>query len=82
MSDPRDILIDTHPELCLTAGELRAMGGKPPDSIPDCAWVPRHSIRIEPGEFSMDDDGVMHGSVVWSFTVPFTWVEFTCEAGT
>lgn len=55
----------------LSAGTLRGMGIAIPDEIPDCAWVPRDSVKM---------DTVAKGetvAVVLTFKEPWRWVEAT-----
>ncbi len=65
------------PHTCVTAGELRKIGMHIPDSIPDCAWVPRWSF--EPGEVECGepdgDQGRVDMRVTMRFNMPFQWVE-------
>ncbi len=74
-------MTDTYdPRTCLTAGEVRAIGVELPESVPDCAWVPRWAMRTELGKVT---DGDTPGSVDMmigiSFSVPFTWIELKIE---
>ncbi len=32
--------------MCITAGQLRAVGITVPEKIPDYAWVPRRSVKL------------------------------------
>ena len=77
-----DKLIDTHPELCITAGELRQAGAKGIEPhVPDCAWLPRHSMRM--GEVrAVKGRGPRGFKIEWdvTFTEPFRWVELTVKA--
>lgn len=61
-------------ETCMTAGELRAVGAKLPDTIPDCGWIPRHALRL--GDCSATSDGKrVNVGVSFSVSAPFRWVE-------
>lgn len=66
---------------CVSAGELRAAGYSVPENIPDCAWVPRSSVRVNNDEVSAHTDpgdpSIVHVSVSVEFTEPFKWVEAT-----
>jgi hypothetical protein len=35
---------------CITAEEIRALGASLPESIPNCAWIPRASVELVVGE--------------------------------
>lgn len=67
------------PQICVTAGELRAMGYPIPDDVPDCGWVPRHSMRTKAAtpEHSQEDieAGILRMDVVTQFLVPFRWIQ-------
>lgn len=52
----------------LYAGDLRACGAEIPDSIPDCAWVPAHSVRMVP---VVEQSGFRFR---FEFADPFQWV--------
>ena len=57
----------------MSAGELREMGFMGlPEHVPDCAWVPRHSILyLEPIA------GPVAVTLRMEFTEPFRWVTGT-----
>jgi hypothetical protein len=64
------------PRYDLTAGELRAAGKVIDAKVPDCAWVPRHAMRM--GEVHAEKGpGPRDVRVTWevSFIEPFRWVE-------
>ena len=65
------------PDICIHAGELRAMGASIPDTIPDIGWVPRSAIQWsgEDPNFTMNDDGVFTGNLRCVVTQPFRWIE-------
>jgi hypothetical protein len=67
------------------AGDLRAVGIKLPESIPDCAHTRRDSIKIGEPEFKhgerKDDDHVLVGTIPVHFTEAFTWVTFMIKTG-
>jgi len=66
------------PKLCITAGEVRLLGGKIPEAIPDCAWVHRAALSLA----SIDSLTVAHDPeiqrAVASFVIdcgePWEWV--------
>jgi len=62
-------------ETCYTAGELRDMGTEIPESIPDCAWIPKWGLVIERCEAEYGDQ---EGGIKFQYTsrllVPFQWV--------
>lgn len=59
---------------CITAGQLRAMGAKLSETIPDCAWVPRQAVHL--GDCSAKSDGLrVNISFKCSVSAPFRWVE-------
>ena len=67
---------------CTTAGEYREMGLAIPEIIPDCAWVPTHSVI--PGKvkcYKSKKPDTIEASMEWVFTLPFNWVtvEFTLQ---
>ena len=59
----------------ITAAELRAMGVPLDESIPDCAWVPRLSIRWVVGKPTASDPRTLLVPIEAEFTQPFTWIE-------
>jgi len=67
-----------NPETCVHAGELRERGYDIPESIPDCAWIPRDAM-VPTEDFNVEkdhsDDKLFHFSVGVVFTQPFRWVE-------
>lgn len=67
------------PETCATAGELRDMGFPIPDSIPDCGWVPRASVRVNPAsatDVDPNDPTVVRFTTDVDFLEPFRWMHF------
>ena len=68
---------------CITAGELRAMGAQVPDSIPDCGWVPKHTMKFGEPAVSMDevDSMMLHVNTPVTFTAPFRWVSVDIALG-
>ena len=63
-------------ELHVTAGELRALGADVSAEVPDCAYVPRASIRVgEATEEPSDDPNVLALSLPIDLDEPFRWVE-------
>ena len=61
---------------CITAGKLRASGIAVPNDIPDCAWVPKHTMRFGEPDVAMDaeDPTKVRVNVPVTFAVPFRWV--------
>lgn len=61
----------------ISAGELRAMGAKLPDSIPDVATVPRSALRFDHANMTsfIDERGVLRMSVNVQVDAAFEWVE-------
>jgi hypothetical protein len=61
------------------AGELRALGCNVPESIPDCAWAARSSMRIGPTEITgpVDEDGNVPTTTTITFVAPLRWVTAT-----
>ena len=47
------------PATCITAGELRSMGMKIPDTVPDCGWIPRFGIKMENHKTVADGDTIL-----------------------
>lgn len=65
---------DFNPDTCITAGQIRAMGGTIPDTVPDCAWVHRKHMKVafEPAEAG---EGLeVHLNAIITFTAPMEWV--------
>jgi len=57
------------------AGDLRRMGVAVPESIPNCAHVPRSSIRFGEPSFVTGQDGkTITGDIGMEFTEPFRWI--------
>lgn len=80
-------LIDTHPELCVTAGELRASGADIPPHVPDCAWAPRSALRFVEGSVVVEGvEGALPASrelnvkFDYVLTQPLRWTLFTVQA--
>lgn len=71
-------MTDYDPATCVTAAELRAAGHAIPAEVPDCAWVPRDSLRPSIGHARVEG-GVAYATVSVTFTAPFTWLETTVE---
>lgn len=44
------------PGTCVTAEELRAMGLDLPETVPDCAWLPRASVKVGTGRARFDPE--------------------------
>ena len=74
-------------ETCLTAGELRSIGCDIEEKIPDCAWVPRWSMRmgnVAVGELEKGNSRALPDCTFEiSFTEPFRWeqVKGTIDLG-
>ena len=69
--------MEYNPDTCITAGELRAMGASILDTIPDCAWIPRHALK--PLSYSVEAvtvDAATRFDVTWQceITEPFRWI--------
>ncbi len=67
------------PISCIDAGQLRAAGFKIPDRIPDCAWVPRSSMRTQTqfGPADPEQRRLPDIELIVSFTEPFRWLDVT-----
>lgn len=66
------------PDVCITAGALRAMGATLDDNIPDCAWVPRHAMHVTFGEPQLSPDAARVAVKTFiSITAPFRWISVT-----
>jgi len=77
-----DVINEYDPELCVTAGELRAAGATGiPDEVPDCAWVPRLSLLFVDVEIDRSHDVAATGTLKASSTIrvlsPWRWIEAT-----
>lgn len=72
---------DYDPTTCITAAEMRASGWRVPDDVPECAWVPRASLRFDKFTRSRMDGNTLRGVVSMTMTVPFQWVETTVRIG-
>lgn len=64
------------PFTCITAGELRSMGIVIDDGVPDCAWVPRFSLRwtatnIRPLD---EEEREIEVTMKVNLTEPFRWI--------
>lgn len=60
----------------VTAGELRTLGLRIPETIPDCAWVPRTSLVIGEHRAIVSADGQrLDVEVDIGIGAPFRWVE-------
>lgn len=69
------------PNTRLTAGQLRKMGVKVPDGIPDCGWIPSTSIHfgepkveVQGDPSNPDKDFSLSIGFRISFREPFRWV--------
>lgn len=64
-------------KICITAGELRDRGISVPESVPDCGWIPRWSMRLSMPENSVTDEGqgAMSIKLAVEFQEPFRWLE-------
>lgn len=62
---------------CITAAELRAQGWPLGDDVPDCAWVPRGSMRLAAVMPQRMEGDTVHVTMEVEFTAPFRWVECT-----
>lgn len=70
--------MDYDNKTCVTAMELRSVGIPIPESIPDCAWVPRRAMIPKIGEFTAGpEQGVVSITTYIEFAEPFRWVEGT-----
>lgn len=58
---------------CITAFELREIGSKISEDIPDSAWVPRASLVLKGVTTALDpeDDTVIRSEVEYQLTEPF-----------
>lgn len=61
--------------ICITAEELRDIGIEVPETIPDCAWVPRWALRFSVGEVVAVDATRYTTNCRIGFAQPFRWVE-------
>lgn len=75
---------DYDEKTCITAGELRAGGLPIADSIPDCGWIPKASIKFLQPEVTIDKlvEGKVNIAVAAEFTVPFKWVKINLTLDT
>lgn len=63
-------------ETCITAGEMRAAGVNGiPAEIPDCAWVPRASLRFGPVSDIRHEGDMVMCSVGLEMSEPWRWFE-------
>ena len=59
----------------ISAGELRSMGLDIVDSIPDCATIPRSSMKTKVGEVGGDpENNLLTVDFQIEFEQPFEWV--------
>jgi len=65
------------PGTCVTAQKLRDVGIDIPDTVPDCAWVPRASIQVGNIDVKDQGDGFFSCDIVSVFTEPFQWFTLT-----
>lgn len=67
------------PTTCVTVRELRNRGfSNIPADFPDCAWIPRDSIKFEFFNETTRQDvekGLMKAGMRATFTEPFRWIE-------
>lgn len=72
------------PKTCVTAGEVRAMGGNVPAAVPDCAWIRRVALRFIDSTVS-GDRTARELTVSMSFVIDdpwrWTWTEWTVVEG-
>lgn len=70
-------------DVCITAGELRKQNYKIPETIPDCAWILKWSIRDIPDSVKVEKvgDRTFKFSYSVEFTEPFRWLNGTFELG-
>lgn len=57
---------------CVTAAELRDLGLTLPESIPDCGWVTRSSLKFDAEKMG---DLILSAKLV--FSEPFRWINLT-----
>lgn len=58
----------------ISAGELRDLLCPIPDTIPDCATIPRSGIKLEVGEVTAEGDNLVV-DFLYTFEEPFSWLE-------
>jgi len=65
-----------NPVTCITAGELRDAGAVFDESIPDCAWVPRSSLKLGKVMTKTVDESTRQVSAGFTLeaTEPFHWI--------
>jgi hypothetical protein len=62
----------------VTAGELRSWGFKIPERIPDCAWTPWDSIKLDSVNVeTCKNKRTLKGGFTLKCTEPFHWVTIT-----
>lgn len=67
---------------CITAGEVRAMGGDVPAAVPDCAWVRRTSLKFGDSHVSGDREArELTVSMAITIDEPWRWIEWTVVEG-
>ena len=65
---------------CITAAEARASGIEVPETVPDVAWIPRSSIRVELGDVTADIEGKrFNATFAIHFSEPWRWIHFRME---
>lgn len=65
---------------CITAGELRGLGIRLPEDIPDVAWVPRIALVFKPGKGRVEGDKLLVDVGV-EVLAPFRWVSVDLVIG-
>lgn len=69
------------PVMCITAGELRALGAQLTPDIPDCAWVRRSALKFGEPKAVVCDDGTMNGVLILTISDRFQWLEIDAVIG-
>ena len=65
---------------CITAAEARACGIDVPETVPDVAWIPRASIRVELGEVTADiEEKQFNATFAIHFSEPWRWIRIRFE---
>lgn len=69
---------DYDPATCVTAGELRSYGIVIPESIPDCAWIPSGTMKLEVDRVEGDAANIVTKVTLTArLSEPFRWIEGT-----
>jgi len=74
-------MTEYNPTTCITVEELRSLGIHIEEKIPDCAWIPRWSVKMEVGEVTMKDNKLAV-EMNTTFQEPFQWIETTATLKT